>query len=1411
LRCALLPALLALASGCEDDSTFVNVFQIDAMSQVIGGPAASARPGDYLLENNRLRAVVHGRHNQRSTFPIANGSLVDLDIQRPPGESLVGQGKDAFYELGPMVNLKINSSRVIKHGKCGEVGSAPCPKEGCVRVSASGPGENIMSLLSLLDLAIIRSTFEGDKLMMTTDYDVCPNEPFVRVTTTAKFEDNPTKVADMEELTKKTGLMDVLLGENTGQSCEEDKDCKAGETCAMLLLEVSLGGLDVKMRRCRTATNKLAGTLSGDLTLFSAKVNIFVPGGGFDHDSYIRSVFDAGGDTFSNPLTASFVGAVADGVSYAYFNETGLSNIPVFTSAFTATITNRFACDRSDKDCFKGKSIRFKRYVGVGQGDMASAMEGFYTVRKMATARVAGHVINARDRKPMSKVDVFVYKVPAAWKNLTTDELADKCKDSGYDDLEALLRKESATTQNPYGEPGVVSQFKTDVGLDRLPDGSFKGKLPVNKEWCDVSNCRYILLARPHGRVPSRLLPITVTADGMIRVTLMTGEPATLQYIVKDPGGRFLPSKINVGRCFPECAVNADCPSARPVCDLDPKDPVAAALDEQDRHGICIPSGGYADVKSCRPDQTWDTARNVCACPSEGRMPQSQGGHLLSDGTVEVLLSPSGKGEMHVEPGHYQVLVSRGPEYGIWREFVHLRPGLTTRLQATLPRQVDTSGWISGDFHVHGPNSVDASATFTKRLKSMVAEGVELFAATDHDFITDYAPRIYEMGLQGWIKSTIGMEVSPIEYGHFIGFPLKFDRTLEQSGGFHWTKNKKSGSYSGMEADFTYLTPGDIFNKLLEIGELSADKTVVFVAHFYDYFTNYDMDPWTLKLPFDIFTPIGKRFNTVLDGANFSGEFHALEGFNGKELDIIRRPTYKEVRDYNIKVDALLKRSAGWDFERRQQAWRKLSAAAQREFITRTPAEQKLAIDYKNENFVCRCAQDSECGSAAVCDEITGACVAKAKSTRCTTKASCSATLTAAGREDCKTLAGSINPTSTFCQRLPRTCAKDADCTDVFGKDSNGKAITETCVASACGFACSRDSDCKSDPLRTVCDTTAGVCKAQAVATAVDPCPLLRGTVDDWFQMLNRGMNRQFLGNSDAHGTYGTESGIPRNYIKSGTDLPRAISVEEVAVNIRKNHQSFPTYGPFLDFKVEGKGLGSMVSVAKGASVNLKLRVQSATWYDVDRIEVYKNGQLIKVVVGKDGCSPSDNTCIQSPNKQVVNYDHTFTDKVDRDAWYVVVALGVNGRTMAPVFSSKPVARLGMFELIQRLTPLLPPLVSFRVPLSPSMSTVRPYALTNPIWVDTDGDLKFEALAPQPSWATNRDKASTKTTSLSSSLSEPASQKQPGAGNKHDHRNGLGRMRLTTQQFKQQLRDGKISDRAMRQALNNLRAYRLGH
>jgi hypothetical protein len=726
----------------------------------------------------------------------------------------------------------------------------------------------------------------------------------------------------------------------------------------------------------------------------------------------------------------------------------------------------------------------------------------------------------------------------------------------------------------------------------------------------------------------------------------------------------------------------------------------------------------------------------------------------------------------------YLVMGWRGFDYEIPRSFGRGGAATQQRLQVSLPRVVDTTGWVSVDFHVHGPNSVDSGLDYESRVRSFVAEGVEVLNATDHDHITDYGPTIRRLGLDYWVKSQMGVEVSPLDYGHFIGFPLRFDQNLELGGAFHW----RAGTPNG---DWENVPPGTVFKKLRELGSLGPDKTVVFVAHFYDHFTFYGIDPWTLEMPLISPTAI---FNPVLSSNNFSGEFDALEAMNGKNYDILRRPTYQEVQDYNVSLTRFLESSKGLPYDEKQRRWGELSAAAQREFMRRTPEEQKTALSFNNPSFACRCTQDSECGEGWLCDQSTASCVAA-----CSGDGACDPEQVAAGREKCLPT-GPATPGRTTCQRVSKTCTADDEC----GKWGSN---AERCLASdaakpglkTCELPCTADLDCKADSKRPVCDTSHQICGPISLRAArpTDPCPTLRGTLDDWFQLLNHGVRRPILGNSDSHGSYGSEPGLPRTYVQVDGDQPQAVQLEQLASQV-KAMRVMPTYGPFVEVSLDDQPVGSVVKLAAGGSVRLRIRVQSPTWFDVDRLEIYRNGELVRVIEGRVGCAPGSSDCIAVPNRQVVNFDGTFEDRPAQDSWYVVVALGLDGKGLNPVYSSTPVARLGMYELIQRLTPLLPPLRSFRTPLAPSMSMARPFATTSPIWVDVGGD-GLTAPLPVPSWASPRDVSST-----SAALTQPVSRE-------HDHRAGLERMRARAAEEESRLRGSGLTPEAIQQALDSLR------
>ncbi len=144
------------------------------------------------------------------------------------------------------------------------------------------------------------------------------------------------------------------------------------------------------------------------------------------------------------------------------------------------------------------------------------------------------------------------------------------------------------------------------------------------------------------------------------------------------------------------------------------------------------------------------------------------------EGSEDVAYLPDGEAVVPVPSGSYDVVVSRGIEYGLHRERVDVSPGGMAFVNAVLPREVDSSGWISGDFHLHAAPSSDTGMPVPGRIVSLAAEGVEWAIATDHNMVTDYTPVIEELGLTAWIRSSIGQEIttrSP-SFGHFNAWPL---------------------------------------------------------------------------------------------------------------------------------------------------------------------------------------------------------------------------------------------------------------------------------------------------------------------------------------------------------------------------------------------------------------------------------------------------------------------------------------------------------------------------------------------------------------------------------------------------------------------------------------------------------------
>ena len=185
-----------------------------------------------------------------------------------------------------------------------------------------------------------------------------------------------------------------------------------------------------------------------------------------------------------------------------------------------------------------------------------------------------------------------------------------------------------------------------------------------------------------------------------------------------------------------------------------------------------------------------------------------------------------------------------------------------------------------------------------------------------------------------------------------------------------------------------------------------------------------------------------------------------------------------------------------------------------------------------------------------------------------------------------------------------------------------------------------------------------------------------------WLQMLNQGRHVWCVAVSDAHRIFGNGVGAWRTYVPSSTDEPAEIDYREIIRNAKAGRMMI-TNGPFLEVTTaDGLPIGSHV-ISEG-SIDLKVRVQTPDWMDIDRIQILVNGRQ----------RPQDNYTRASHPEMfrdgVLKFDETLTVRLQEDAHLIVVAVGEGSNLEKGWGRDWP-------------------------------SAMHPLAYTNPIYVDVDG------------------------------------------------------------------------------------------
>ncbi|MDR0965889.1 MAG: CehA/McbA family metallohydrolase [Myxococcales bacterium] len=220
------------------------------------------------------------------------------------------------------------------------------------------------------------------------------------------------------------------------------------------------------------------------------------------------------------------------------------------------------------------------------------------------------------------------------------------------------------------------------------------------------------------------------------------------------------------------------------------------------------------------------------------------------------------------------------------------------------------------------------------------------------------------------------------------------------------------------------------------------------------------------------------------------------------------------------------------------------------------------------------------------------------------------------------------------------------------------------------------------------------------------------GGFEDWMALLRQGKPRVGMSNSDSHEAQTSEPGYGRSLVRLGRDVStmRDLDTCEVTRAVRAGGVMM-TNGPLVELTVNGAGTGALAS-APGGQVTIQIDVWAAPWIDVARVYLYDAAGNRESIAPLPEAVDGDGVRRLSVRlDRTLSADDFFLVEVegDRSLWPVVPGLEVPLLMISDAVGSL----LDAFGMADDTDPAL---------TIQGLHPVTPWAMTNPIWVDVDGD-----------------------------------------------------------------------------------------
>jgi hypothetical protein len=244
----------------------------------------------------------------------------------------------------------------------------------------------------------------------------------------------------------------------------------------------------------------------------------------------------------------------------------------------------------------------------------------------------------------------------------------------------------------------------------------------------------------------------------------------------------------------------------------------------------------------------------IVPASSPGGYPDAWGVEAERNGRLRQEFAMTGDATLPVPPGQHRVIVTRGYEYELSDSTVTVDAGQTATVDAILAHSVDSAGVMCADFHVHSFYSADSNDTVIQKVKSAIADGLDIPVSSEHEWVIDFQPIIQELGLAEWAFGMPSEELTTFTWGHFGVVPLMPRPDAQNNGAVSWVGKK----------------PAEIFRTVNALPE----KPVLIVNHpEASGFGGY-------------FSAAGFRRETATGNPDlWSDEFSAIEVFNDSDFE----------------------------------------------------------------------------------------------------------------------------------------------------------------------------------------------------------------------------------------------------------------------------------------------------------------------------------------------------------------------------------------------------------------------------------------------------------------------------------------------------------------------------------------------